>query len=900
MHDSFAHLRGALSDRYQPVRELGGGGMAQVYLAEDVKHQRQVAIKVLRPEFSISLGAERFLREIAVIARLQHPHILPLLDSGRAPIQGGWTGWRDRGDRPDDSTAPTSEWLYFVMPYVEGESLRARLAREGRLPLTDVIRILSDVADALAYAHDKGVVHRDIKPDNIMLTGRHAVVMDFGVAKAVSASVIAPPDLTGGVALGTPAYMAPEQATADPALDHRVDIYALGILGYEMLTGRPPFTGTTVHELLTAQVLDEPEPFESLRPDVPPALAGILLRCLAKRPDDRWSSAAEVVAQLEPFSTSSGGVTPARVSPVRAESPLLPRWLLVTVALLGLVAIGFLLRGAQAMMAHPLELRQATILGTVTEAALSPDGQFIALVARGPGDSTRVGVQEVAGGMPRWLTRGLNLRYPSWSQDGTELRYASFEPSGSYVMRGIPRLGGQSRYIAPMVGDYPSFSVDDQYLASFRASSHSLLIRNLATGDTTPVAPPDGYRWSVGGPWSPAGGWIAMTLLGVGTRQGAIACVSTEGRGSHLIVEDSVELSQPVWPRVGEALYYLRREGALQSLRRIRLSDACQSRGPPEEVAAGLDIGRRTPGQPTTASLSFTSDGRRLIYLRSVESSNLRLRSLAGAPAPGQVELTTGTAYNWSARFAPGDSTIAFLRLAGDETQAVLLARYSMEERSLEGTAGAFGLGWSSEGQALAVATESPAHPFSLTVINPRSGTRKMVVGAGNSSNLSWLPDGRIVFQREGNRGFSLADTGTQQIEPLAAVDTALGYVFSPLPSPDGKAIAFYCTCGPNPGVWIAALDGTPARPLLRGMLLEPVRWSADGRQLYVAQRGRADAAPVIFLFTPATGRQQLVHTLDPGDFLDDISHDGRTVLYSHVTIQADVWLLNNPRPTGS
>jgi len=202
-------LRQALADRYAIEREVGQGGMATVYLAEDVKHHRKVALKVLRPEIAVTVGAGRFSREIEVAARLQHPNILPLLDSGEA-----------------------AGFFFYVMPYVEGESLRERLARGGELPVQDAVRILMEVADALSEAHAHGVVHRDIKPDNVMLRGRHALVADFGVAKAVTEATGQQLLTSTGVALGTPMYMAPEQAMADPHQDHRVDIYALGLLGY--------------------------------------------------------------------------------------------------------------------------------------------------------------------------------------------------------------------------------------------------------------------------------------------------------------------------------------------------------------------------------------------------------------------------------------------------------------------------------------------------------------------------------------------------------------------------------------------------------------------------------------------------------------------------------------------
>ncbi|MEO8140945.1 MAG: protein kinase, partial [Gemmatimonadota bacterium] len=261
----------------------------------DLKHARKVAVKVLRPELAASLGPDRFLREIKIAAQLQHPHILPLLDSGEA-----------------------DGFLYYVMPFIEGESLRERLTKKGELPVPEATRLLRDVADALSYAHSRGVVHRDIKPDNVMLSGRHALVMDFGVAKAVSEATGRQSLTTIGVALGTPAYMAPEQAAADPHVDHRADIYAVGVMGYELLTGQPPFTGLSPQQVLAAHVTEAPKPVTVHRPSTPPALAEIIMRCLAKRPADRWQSADEMVERLESLGTPSGGMTPTQTQPTRA------------------------------------------------------------------------------------------------------------------------------------------------------------------------------------------------------------------------------------------------------------------------------------------------------------------------------------------------------------------------------------------------------------------------------------------------------------------------------------------------------------------------------------------------------------------------------------------------------
>ena len=253
-------LQTALGDTYRIEQELGGGGMSRVFSATESAFGRKVVIKVLPPEMTEGLSVERFKREIGLAARLQHPHIVPVHTSGEI------------GGLP-----------YFTMPFVEGHSLRARLTSSGPQPMTETIGIMRDVSKALAYAHDQGVVHRDIKPDNVLLSGGSAVVTDFGVAKALSASKTQGPGGTltqVGTSLGTPSYMAPEQAAADPDTNHRADIYAFGVMAYEMLAGRPPFHGKTPQKLLAAHMGERPENIEALRADVPPLLAQLVMQCL--------------------------------------------------------------------------------------------------------------------------------------------------------------------------------------------------------------------------------------------------------------------------------------------------------------------------------------------------------------------------------------------------------------------------------------------------------------------------------------------------------------------------------------------------------------------------------------------------------------------------------------------
>lgn len=300
------HLVVALADRYRIGRELGAGGMATVYLAQDLKHGREVAIKVLRPELGAALGSERFLREIATTASLRHPNILPLFDSGEADGH-----------------------LFYVMPYVEGETLRDRMDRERQLPLEDALQIAREVAEALGYAHARGVVHRDIKPENVLLESGHAVVADFGIARAVDAA--SGPQLTEtGLAIGTPSYMSPEQAVAE-TVDARSDLYSLGAVLYEMLAGEPPYTGPTAQAVFAKRLMDPVPRVTTLRETVPPHVEQLLLRAMAKSPADRMSTAAEFVRGLDPAAGSSAAAAAGRARPAWT------RWALGAAASLTLV-----------------------------------------------------------------------------------------------------------------------------------------------------------------------------------------------------------------------------------------------------------------------------------------------------------------------------------------------------------------------------------------------------------------------------------------------------------------------------------------------------------------------------------------------------------------------------------
>ncbi len=396
--------------------------MSRVFLAQEVRLGRQVVVKVLPPEMAAGVSAERFEREIRLAAALQHPHIVPLLTAG------------SQGDL-----------LYYVMPHIAGESLRARIAHERELPVGDTVRILRDVCDALAYAHGHGIVHRDVKPDNVLLSGKHALVTDFGVAKAVASSSGATALTSLGMALGTPAYMAPEQAAGDPTVDHRADLYAVGALGYELLTGRTPFGGLSPQGMLAAQVTTTPDPVTRHRDTVPPALAAVIMRCLAKHPADRPQSAEELVGQLEAMATPTGGITPQQAEISSGTAAAIRRAHPVRVAtLFGFAALGVLTLAY--LLVHLLGLPDWAFAGAVGLAAAGlPIMLWTGVIERRRALAGSTGRAAVPAGVHRWFTwrRALLSGAAAFGLLGlctaayTAMRLLGIGPVGTLVASGV-------------------------------------------------------------------------------------------------------------------------------------------------------------------------------------------------------------------------------------------------------------------------------------------------------------------------------------------------------------------------------------------------------------------------------------------------------------------------------
>ena len=598
--------------------------MATVYLAEDLKHRRKVAIKVLREDLSASVGSSRFLREIEIAAQLQHPNILPLLDSGEA-----------------------AGLLYYVMPYVDGQSLRHRLVRERELPVHEAVRLVLEMVDALAHAHHRGVVHRDIKPDNVMLSGRHALITDFGVAKAVSEASGRNTLTSMGVALGTPAYMAPEQATADPLVDHRADIYAVGVVAYELLAGRPPFTGTTPQQMLAMHVTEKPDPLSRYRPGISPALEQTIMRCLEKLPADRWQTADDLLNALEPLATPSGGTSPTAARLDAALSARAPVRLAASAAALGglaaLALAAWLLFGrAPAALALGRSAAVTSDPGLEVHPAISPDGKFVAYAA-GNALQLRIFIRPVAGGRAIPLTAdSLAVQaLPRWSPDGTHLLFIQ---NGALAVAQAFGEAGSARPIAPVGAGFgvisADWSGDGKEIAFVRGDS--LFVMPAGGGTPRLLAQGRDYNACT---WSTEGTWIACVTGNVpymlpGNSYGnlAVSGLTLVPAAGGDPVEAAAPTSlnhSPVWDSVGRSLFFVSDRDGPRDIYQLDIGSNGRPRGPARRLTTGLGA----------QSLSLSADGRQIAY--SVYQARSNIWSLPVPKNPpvgieGAVQLTTG------------------------------------------------------------------------------------------------------------------------------------------------------------------------------------------------------------------------------------------------------------------
>ncbi|HPF63180.1 MAG: serine/threonine-protein kinase [Gemmatimonadetes bacterium] len=718
-------LRASLSDRYRIERELGAGGMATVYLAHDLKHDREVAIKVLRPDLGAVLGADRFLEEIKITARLDHPHILTLIDSGA-----------------------TDGMLYYVLPYVRGETLRTRLQRDKQLGIDEAIGITKQVASALDYAHRQGVVHRDIKPENIMFQEGEAMLADFGIALAVKEA--GGDRLTQtGLSLGTPQYMSPEQATGDRALDARSDVYSLAAVLYEMLTGDPPVTGATAQAMIAKLMTERPTRIRVVRDSVPEPVDTAIFKALAKIPADRFSGAREFVDALD------AGMRPATPDASRAPSRgrILGALAAVAVVILAATAVATRDRGgAPASAAPTLEPgRQVSFVGDVGKFAVAPDDRTVAYLTP---DWARVMLFDLDGGGSQELyaaPSGTVIDALRWSPDGSRLLLTAF-PDMNRVFS-VPRLGGVTReeLLLPSINSLSGSEVrqldDGLWLVAGRSNTIYLGAdpSRLQVNGTQLVGP---------GTFKIPGLDAVVEVRLEPTRDGAwLAYQGTTPEGED--VGGIMALSATDQPRVSAQWPGMSPVGWSADARHLVMARPVGDRVSDLYLVDFDPTRGRTTGEPrllyprlSATSIALSADGSRIVYVAGAEVLNVREITLDATPTaddnPTRM-VTRGTGRWGTGLYLPDGDVVALQRTAS-----------SMEARvfSRDGTSrpvmqrGDSGLRYSNalsvDGKVLATG-RSQGGQYTLVLHDLASGRVRELDLPQEPSGVAWAPDGRHI-----------------------------------------------------------------------------------------------------------------------------------------------------------
>ncbi|MCO4098283.1 MAG: serine/threonine-protein kinase [Gemmatimonas sp.] len=826
MTSTRARLASTLQDRYRVDRELGAGGMATVYLAHDVKHERDVAIKVLHPDLGAALGAERFLSEIRTTARLQHPHILPLLDSGAA-----------------------DGLLYYVMPYVRGETLRARLEREKQLPIADAVRIAREVAAALDHAHKQGVIHRDIKPENILLQDGAAVVADFGIALALQSAGGQRMTQTG-LSLGTPQYMSPEQAMGERTIDARSDIYALGAVTYEMLTGEPPFTGASTQAIVAKVLTERPVALRTLRDTVPAGVEQAVLGALAKLPADRPDTAAAFIAAIDAGARTTTSES-TRAVPVGRRAPRTGMMVAMAVNVLlaaGLAWAWFRPVAEPPVLQHRLWIDAGHPLApslTGGVIAISPDDRRVAMVLR-EGSGSAVWVRNRDAVTPTRLPGSESVGAVAFSPDARQLVGVGAPPGadgGTLELRLLSLDGGQPRQVARVdIGNEGVAWGSDGWIyfdgLTGRGTNGIERIRpdgsareRLTTVDTAQGEVDHVYP-------APLPGGREL-LLTVRTKAGPVVAVVnlSDRKVTRLIAGANARFLRPGWLvySSGRLLQAVRFDvgdrrvtgtpimltnvgGTLSDASDITISD----RGTLLYLSGQLNApggrphwvdlaGRATPLDSTLPDAAVTArlspDGRRLVY------------GVARLDAPGTVSLFVKALPN------------------GVPTPVDMPPGYTISAS------------WAADGRHLHVLSDSNGNLSNLRVwVLDAAGAeppRQLRGGVGVGPVEAWR-DRLFTFTARGG----IASTTSQIAATRSAGDSTFVPLFSsrirddmPAVSPDGRWIAYHSSMG-NGGeraLWVRHFPDVEAGSWIVsiGAVQSPALWSPDSRVLYFVNQQR-------------------------------------------------------------
>jgi Tol biopolymer transport system component len=890
MSDPPSRLAAALADRYRIERELGAGGMATVYLAQDLRHDRQVAIKVLRPELAAVIGAERFLSEIRTTANLQHPHILPLFDSGEAVV-----GRKSQvaGDAPTTYDLRPETFLFYAMPFVEGESLRDRLHREKQLPVADAVRIACEVASALDYAHRHGVIHRDIKPENILLHDGSALVADFGIALAASKAGGTRITETG-MSIGTPAYMSPEQAMGEREITARSDIYALGAVTYEMLLGEPPFSGPTAQAIVAKVLTEDPRPMAPRRRSIPPEVEETVLTALEKLPADRFGSAHEFAEGLS--GERAGRRTSGRARPPAEGTASWRRRIPLVLGVGALVVAAYAL-GARRARPADLPMSFGSAIKVTWDPALevlpaiSPDGKTVAYASGSP-ERMRVFVRPVAGGRGIPLTDDTTQvqSHPRWSPDGSRVLFlerggvVSVAATGGVETPEVPpaRTGPvisaawapDGRRIAYVVGD-------SVFLRESRGDSHGFARLFEAYG----------CNWSPDGEYvtCASGNAISLTpgiLFGNLSPSRVVTVRVRDGRVVPLTDSLSLNLS-PVWSPDGRRVYYVSNRFGPRDVFAQEVSGGTP-RGPALRLTTGLDA----------HTISLSADGRRLAYADLALESNAWSVAIPAHP-PGSIagatQLTHGSQYIEQVNLSEDGRWLYYdSDLTGNMDLYRIAVPGGTPERLTTDSSDDFFPVPSPDGREVAFHSWRGGSRDIWVVPLDGGPVQRVTSSPAQEAMAAWAPDGNrlaySIFTGEGGIWTARRVNGAWQ-KPAERT----GFGFFPHWSPDGRDLVFSGKLS-NGALWIAPADSGAPRLLAdttgpRALWGDQLEWSEDRRAMYT--RSFDAAGNSLFWRIPLDGgAPQRLLTIDAAKRVFGWGTAGGRLVYTATEQRSDVWVM--------
>ncbi len=853
MTEITSKLSNALADRYKIERHLGEGGMATVYLAEDLKHERKVALKVLKPELAAVLGAERFVQEIKTTANLQHPHILPLFDSGTAGRREGGT-----------------EFLYYVMPFIDGETLRDKLNRETQLGIEEAVRITCDVADALDYAHQQGVIHRDIKPENVLLHNGRPMVTDFGIALAVSAAAGGRMTETG-LSLGTPHYMSPEQATAEKDLTARSDIYSLGSVLYEMLTGSPPHVGSSAQQIIMKIVAEDVQPVTELRKSVPPHVAAATTKSLENLAADRFESAAKFAEALTNSAFVFNSVT--RMQATRPSSAgTQNRTAVAFAALSGVLALllGLTVLGQPNANVSDVGVARFPLVGnpnfrintgSTQPFAISSDGGTI-IFAADTGNGMHLWVRTLADPTPRMLEGTDRATQPAISPDGEWIAFVV----DNHIIRKARLDGGGVEEVA---------SIDNISASVSWASSDEILFELIGIPDGIHRVSAFGGRPELLIPLDTTISEVRhrrpfvlhherrvlyASMLADGSWSLAIFSLD-DGRRTRLGIDGIQALGV-----LDGHLVYSRDDGALMAVPfDVR---GMRTRGDPRQLRD------RVLSSPTGTAVILSTNGN-LVY-RAPVAQPMRLFLVDSAGS--LTQLGTWVRPFDTPRFSPDDRYAAVtIADEGDTQDLWIVDRATGEATQLTRGAQAHLQDWTPDGSSLIY---SEGRVLWTIRIDGSGGPRRITAVEGTIRGASIMPDGASIIVSHSDIG-----TLTEELVRASLLDSSVTPIgsagrlrpFFPRVSPDGRWVAYH---GRNDReVHISSIDSAGRVQVSDAGGYAPIVWGPNSDRVYYHTSAGITVAEIRTNPRLAVVRRRELHGFPFFSTVHDVTDDGRTFL---------------------